>query len=194
MEKKVFYKEIEGQIIFYNGESIILGEWRIINPTEEQLLEAGWLIWIPEEHPIPPRTLEQAKDEMLAKIEEYDDSSAVNGIIVNGVELWIPAEQRAILKTSVDAYQTLGIDSITKVWEGVEYTATADQWLYMIATVEVYASECFNVTARHKAAVMALDNIEDVDGYAYTEDYPEKPNFTVDNNVENNIENPNNLN
>lgn len=194
MEKKVFYKEIEGQIIFYNGESIILGEWRIINPTEEQLLEAGWMIWIPEEHPIPPRTLEQAKDEMLAKIDEYDDSTSVNGIIVNGVELWIPAEQRAILKTSVDAYQTLGIDSITKVWEGVEYTATADQWLYMIATVEVYASECFNVTARHKAAVMALDNIEDVDGYAYTEDYPEKPNFTVDNNVENNIENPNNLN
>lgn len=194
MEKKVFYKEIEGQIVFYKGESIILGEWQIINPTEEQLLEAGWLIWIPEEHPLPPRTLAQAKNEMIARIEEYDDSPSVNGIIVNDVELWIPAEQRAILKTSVDAYKTLGIENITKVWEGVEYTATADQWLYMIATVEVYASECFNVTARHKAAVMVLDNIEDVDGYAYTEDYPEKPNFTVDNNVENNIENPNNLN
>lgn len=180
MAKKVFYKEIDGQIVFYKGEPIILGEWRIINPTDEQLMQAGWLVWIPEEHPEPPRTLAQAKDEMIARIEEYDESTAVNGIIVNGVELWIPAEQRAILKTSVDAYKTLGIENITKVWEGVEYTATADEWLYMIATVEVYASECFNVTARHKAAVMALDNIEDVDNFDYELDYPDKPRFTIE--------------
>lgn len=193
MEKKIFYKEIEEQIVFYKGESIVLGEWRIINPTDEQLLQAGWMEWIPEEHLIPERTLVQAKDEMLAKIEEYDDSSAVNGIIVNNVELWIPAEQRAILKTSVDAYQSLGIDSVTKVWEGQEYIATVEEWLYMIATVEVYASECYNTTARHKATVMALDNIEDVDNFDYTSGYPEKPNFTIEDNV-NNIDNPNNLN
>lgn len=163
MEKKVYYKEIEGQVVFYKGESIILGEWRIINPTDEQLIQAGWLVWVPEEHLIPSKTLEQAKDEMLAKIEEYDESPSVNSIIVNGVKLWIPAEQRAILKTSVDAYNTLGINEITKVWEGQEYTATAEQWLYMIAKVEVYASECYNTTARHKANVKALDNIDNIE-------------------------------
>ena len=103
----------------------------------------------------------------------------MNGIIVNGVQLWIPADKRAILKASVDAYKTLGIDPITKVWEGVEYTATADDWLRMIATVEVYASECYNVTARHKAAVDAMTTVEDVNAFDVTVGYPAMPEFNV---------------
>ena len=113
------------------------------------------------------------------EIESYDNSDSVNGIIVNGVQLWISADKRAILKASVDAYKTLGIDPITKVWEGVEYTATADEWLRMIATVEVYASECYNTTARHRAAVEALTSVEAVEEYDYTAGYPQMPEFNV---------------
>lgn len=175
---KIYYKIIDGKTVFYNGEVIIIGDSQIINPTEEQLLEAGWMVW-EEPEPTPEELLREAKDNKLAEIESYDNSDSVNGIIVNGVQLWIPADKRAILKASVDAYKTLGIDPITKVWEGVEYTSTADDWLRMIATVEVYASECYNTTARHKAAVEALTTVEDVNDFDVTVGYPAMPEFNV---------------
>lgn len=176
--KTRYYKIEEGKTIFYNGGIIVIGDKQIINPTEEQLLEAGWMVW-EEPEPTPEELLREAKDSKLAEIDNYDNSDSVNGIIVNCVQLWIPADKRAILKASVDAYKTLGIDPITKVWEGVEYTATADDWLRMIATVEVYASECFNTTARHRAAVEALTSVEAVEEYDYTSGYPQMPEFNV---------------
>ena len=178
---KRYYKIEDGKTIFYNGGIIVLNDRQIINPTEEQLLEAGWMIYVepPVPAPTPAQRLREAKDIKLSEIESYDESPNVNGIIVNGNQVWIPADKRAILKTSVDSYKALGIESITKVWEGVEYTATADEWLFMIAKVEVYASECYNTTARHKAAVEALDNIEDVEEYDFTTGYPPKPTFSL---------------
>lgn len=178
---KRYYKIEDGKTIFYNGGIIILNNRQIINPTEEQLLEAGWMIYVepltPE--PTPAQRLREAKDIKLSEIESYDESPDVNGIIVNGSQVWIPADKRAILKTSVDAYKALGIESITKVWEGIEYTATADEWLFMIAKVEVYASECYNTTARHKATVEASDNIEDVEAFDITSDYPQMLEFHI---------------
>lgn len=178
---KRYYKIIDNKTIFYNGGIIVLNDRQIINPTEEQLLEAGWMIYVepPVPEPTPAQRLKEAKDTKLSEIEYYDESPEVNGIIVNGNRVWIPADKRAILKTSVDAYKALGIESITKVWEGVEYTATADEWLLMIAKVEVYASECYNTTARHKAAVEALDNINDVEEYDYTLNYPNMLEFNI---------------
>jgi len=175
---KRYYKIIDGKTVFYGGEIIIIGDKQIINPTEEQLLEAGWMVW-EEPEPTPEELLREAKDNKRNEIDNYDSSDSVNGIIVNGVQLWIPADKRAILKASVDAYKTLGINPITKVWEGVEYTATADDWLRMIATVEVYASECYNTTARHKAAVEALNTVEDVNAFDVTVGYPAMPEFNV---------------
>lgn len=179
--KTRYYKIEDGKTIFYNGGIIVINDRQIINPTEEQLLEAGWKIYVepPVPEPTPAQRLREAKDIKFSEIESYDESPNVNGIIVNGSQVWIPADKRAILKTSVDAYKALGIKTITKVWEGVEYTATADEWLLMIAKVEVYASECYNTTARHKAAVEALDNIEDVEAFDITSDYPQMLEFHI---------------
>ena len=180
---KQYYKIVDEEMVFFH-EPLIVDDMQIINPTEEQILAAGWTEYVaPEPEPIPEPTPEEllqiAKDNKIGQIIAYDNSDAVNSIIVNGVKLWIPADKRAILKTSVDAYKALGIENITKVWEGSEYTATADQWLLMIAKVEVYASECYNTTARHKAAVEALDNIDDVEAFDITSDYPQILEFNI---------------
>ena len=44
----------------------------------------------------------------------------------------------------------------------------------MLYALEVYASECYDVTARHEANIAELDNIEMVDAYDYTVGYPQK--------------------
>ena len=97
---KIYYKIIDGKTVFYGGEIIVIGDSQIINPTEEQLLEAGWMVW-EEPQPTPEELLRQAKSNKINEINSYDSSDSVNGIIVNGVQLWIPADKRAILKASV---------------------------------------------------------------------------------------------
>lgn len=178
MEKK-YYKEIDGMKVFYKGESIVLGKWRITNPSEEQLLQAGWQIYVPPAPPTPTpeELLRQAKNNKIAEIEEYNNSSNVNSFTVNGYETWIPVELRAVFKTSLDSYIALGQPTMTKIWEGVEYTTSPENWLQMYYRVEFYANECQIVTDRHKIAVNAMDNIEDVEAFDITLDYPEKQVF-----------------
>lgn len=176
---KQYYKIIDGQDVFYKDPLIIDG-MQVFNPSEAQILAAGWSEYIPvEEEPTAEELLEEAINNKLQEIKDYDESDSVNSITVNEVDLWIPADKRAVLKTSVDAYKALGIDNVTKVWEGTEYTATCDEWLYMINSVEVYASECFNTTQRHINAVKQLTTISDVDNYDYTIGYPDKLTFNI---------------
>lgn len=179
MDKR-YYKLIDDKMVFFKNPLIHDG-MQVFNPTEEMLFAEGWQEYTPPTPPAPTpaQLLQEAKDAKIAEINVYDESDNVNCIIVNGIRLWIPAEQRAILKTSVEAYKALGIDTISKVWEGLEYTASADSWLYMINTVEVYASECFNTTARHINAVNSLSTIQDVEDYDYTLNYPAIPEFTI---------------
>jgi hypothetical protein len=63
---------------------------------------------------------------------------------------------------------------VTKWFDGEEYTYPTDVWYYMLGLVEVYASDCLNVTEGHKRAVQALETVEAVEDYDYTTGYPEK--------------------
>ena len=121
--------------------------------------------------------LNAVKQNKTKELSEYDSSDAVNSFSVNGVSMWVPADKRAVLRTSIEAYKALGAESITKVWEGQEYTFPVADWDSMLNQVEVYASECFNQTQRHLAAINALDTIEAVNEYDFTQGYPEKLAF-----------------
>lgn len=175
---KRYYKIIDGKTVFYNGGIIVIGDSQIINPTEEQLLEAGWMVW-EEPEPTPQQLLQEAKAMKLAEIDEYNNSTSVNSFMVNGYETWIPVELRAVFKTSLDAYIALGQSTMTKIWDGVEYTTSPQNWLQMYYRVEFYANECQNVTDRHKIAVNAMTNVEDVEGFDITADYPSKLEFSI---------------
>lgn len=180
MDKK-YYKIIDDRMVFFKNPLIHDG-MQVFNPTEEMLFAEGWQEYTPPTPPAPTpaQLLQEAKDTKIAEIEAYNDSSDVNGFIVNGYQTWIPRELRANFKTSIDSYIALDIPTMTKIWEGIEYTTTPQNWLQMYYVVEYYASECQNVTDRHKIAVNAMDNIEDVENYDIAADYPNKPEFTID--------------
>ena len=68
----------------------------------------------------------------------------------------------------------------TTLWLGdIELVVDCDKAIHMLSALEIYALECFNVTASHKAAVNKLDNIEAVLTYDYREGYPEKLKMEV---------------
>ena len=145
-------------------------------PSVEQLESWGFEEWV-EPTPTPEELLARAKASKIAELEAYDASDAINSFSVDGKQMWVPADKRAVLRTSIEAYKALGAENITKVWSGQDYTFPVAVWNTMLNKVEVYASECFNQTQRHAAAINTLNTLEEIADYDYTVDYPEKLEF-----------------
>ena len=145
-------------------------------PSEQRLTEWGFVEWV-EPAPTPAQLLERAKADKIAELEAYDQSDAVNSFSVNGQEMWLDAQTRQQLRISLDANQQAGRETVTKWFDGVQYTYPIDVWYYMLGQVEVYAGDALNVTESHRAAINALESVEDVEAYDFTTGYPEKLSF-----------------
>lgn len=172
-----YYKEIDGKIVFFKGNVLYVENYgTIINPSEEQMLDNGWLVY-QEPEPTDAEKLQAAKNEKLAQIENYDGSDAVEQFTINGTPMWLNHEVRQQIKTSVEAYIATGSTEVTKIFDGVEYTFPCETWLQMLAALEVYAAEALNTTERHKVAVQALTSQKKVRDYDYTTGYPAKLEF-----------------
>lgn len=145
-------------------------------PTEEQLTEWGFEEYVAPT-PTPVQLLERAREDKIAALESYDQSSSVNEFTFHSVPMWLDKATRDGLHLRLLAEQAAGKESTT-LWFGTQSfeipIANAFQLLYAI---EVYASACYDRTAAHKAAIEALTSVEDVEGYDYTSGYPEKLNF-----------------
>jgi hypothetical protein len=143
-------------------------------PSEQRLTEWGFEEYI-EPTPTPEELLARAKADKIAELEAYDDSE-VNSFSVNGKDMWLDHDLRQQLRISLDALSQAGRETVTKWFDGVEYTYPIDVWYYMLGQVEVYASDALNVTEAHKAAINALESVDDVEAYQFS-GYPEKLSF-----------------
>ena len=121
--------------------------------------------------------LEAVKATVLKEIEQYDTSDAVNSFTLQGKQMWLPKETRVGLVNSVTIEKNAGKETTILWFGGEKYELPVDTALQMLSALELYALECYNVTAAHKAAVSALENVEDIVTYDYTSDYPSKLNF-----------------
>lgn len=121
--------------------------------------------------------LKDAKLAKLAEIERYDSSGAVNSFFFRGKTMWIDKATRVGLVNAVDMAMLLGKPEITFGIGGISVTLGCDEAKGMLATLEMYALECYNVTLRHRQRVEALTSIEDVERYNYVAGYPDKLEF-----------------
>lgn len=123
--------------------------------------------------------LEYMKKAMLAYIEKYDASSSVNSFLLNGMEVWLDKATRVGLMNSTTIAKSMGQEK-TILWLGsYQLEVDCDKAIQLLSALEMYALECFNVTAAHKKAVSELDNIEGVLTYDYKSGYPEKLKMEV---------------
>ena len=123
--------------------------------------------------------LQRAKETVLAAIEAYDTSSAVNGFILNGERVWLDKATRVGLMNSTTIAKAMG-QATTTLWLGdVKLVVECDKAIQMLSALEMYAMECFNVTAAHKAAVEKLQTVEEVLAYDYTAGYPKLLEMSV---------------
>lgn len=114
-----------------------------------------------------------AQKMVLAEIEKHDTSSAVNGFILNGQRVWLDKTTRVGLMNSTTIAKGMG-QATTTLWLGdVKLVVECDKAIQLLSALEMYALECFNVTAAHKKAVAEMSTVEEVLGYDYTAGYPE---------------------
>ena len=117
-------------------------------------------------------TLEEAKEMLLAEIDAYDKSSAVNGFALNGAVVWLDKATRVGLMNSTSITKAMG-QPTTTLWLGEsKMEVPCDTAIQLLSALEMYALECFNVTAAHKKAVSELTSIEEVEKYDITAGYP----------------------
>lgn len=117
---------------------------------------------------------------VISKINEYDKSSQVNGVTINGMYTWFDKATRVGLRNSTNVLKKLGNET-TSLWvNNKEITIKCDQLTDMLDKLEVYALNCFDITSKHKRNVYQLNTIEEIENYDYTSGYPEKLTFTYE--------------
>lgn len=126
------------------------------------------------------KTIEEAKEMLLAEIDAYDKSSAVNGFYLNGMLIpWSKddpsspnVDKRMGLRQNIADKVALGEENISIWMKGMSITMPCAQAEMLMRSIENYAYECFNVTAAHKKAVSELTTIDEVEKYDITAGYP----------------------
>lgn len=146
-------------------------------PTPELLADWGFepVVETIVEPTIDP--VEDAKKRKLEEISNYDTSPAVNSFEIDGKEMWLDVATRQQLRTSIESYKAMGIETASKWFDGIEYTFPVNTWIQMLNALEVYASEALNTTENHRVAVSQLNTVKQIEEYNYTIGYPEKLEF-----------------
>lgn len=113
-----------------------------------------------------------AQKMVLAEIEKNDTSSDVNSFMLNGRRVWLDKATRVGLMNSTTIAKGMG-QATTTLWLGdMKLVVECDKAIQLLSALEMYALECFNVTAAHKKAVSEMSTVEEVLAYDYTAGYP----------------------
>lgn len=173
-------KSLNNIILHINGK-------QVINPTEEMVLENGWSLYqeVQSERPFDKDIIELERQNILDKIDIYDNSSDVNNCIIkfngNSINYWANKSERSILKTAVQDCILMGRNEYRLDLRelGIHVSINCEQLLHMLSALEVYAIDCYNKTTDHIYNVNNLTTIEEIRAYEYRVGYPEKLEFIL---------------
>lgn len=146
---------------------------QIINPSEDMIIADGWVEFV------EPKVdeLALAKNKLKNRIQRYDSSETVNGFALNESHVWIDKATRAGLMLRFQAEIAAGKEDTILWYNGVQYPLSLSQAMQMLYAIELYASQCYDVTQAHLANVDGLESIEEVESYNYTTGYPAQLEF-----------------
>ena len=185
---KKFKKEINGKVVVKALHEIVINKDGLstYNPTEEMVLEDGWIEYVITPRELPTDVmLKRVKERKLRELYEYDESDEVNDciIIYQGEELhyWANKTERDALKGALRDCISMGRDTyrLDLREKGISITLPCELLLQMMAALEVYAIDCYNKTTDHEFAINSCETEAEVNAYDFKVGYPEKLRFEV---------------
>lgn len=126
-----------------------------------------------------PSNIEIAQNKIIRKINKYDTSADVNSFYLNGLQVWLDKSTRVGLMNSLTIEKNTGKESSTLWFGNLKLDISPDAAIQMLSALELYALECYNVTAEHKAKIKAISDINSINSYDYTIGYPDKLKFNI---------------
>lgn len=170
---------------YINGKWVLLNDEQLAFKEENPGASIKEVINMELNPVIPPYepTLEDVKRSKINEITRYDTSSEVNSFKLNGMDVWLDKATRVGLMNSTQIEKAAGHEDTT-LWLGtVSLTINCDLAIQMLSALELYALECFNKTAEHKANVEKLETKEEVTAYDYKVGYPEKLDLNTESGI-----------
>ena len=164
---------------YVNEEKSTLYDVMLLQGTNDQIDDIYYNIQVDFGIESPISKLDQAKKEIIRKIDEYDTSVNVNSFKLNGVDVWLSKDTRVGLMNSISIEKAAGKEESVLWLNGICITINCDAAVQMLSSLELYALACYNKTAEHKLAVSQLTDVSKVKAYDYTAGYPDKLSFTI---------------
>lgn len=164
---------------YVNEEKSTLYDVMLLQGTNDQIDDIYYNIQVDFGIESPISKLDQAKKEVIRKIDEYDTSVNVNSFKLNGVDVWLGKDTRVGLMNSISIEKAAGKEQSVLWFNSICVTVNCDSAIQMLSALELYALDCYNKTAEHKVNVQNLSSIEEVHNYDYTQGYPSKLEFTI---------------
>lgn len=154
---------------------VIKDEFQYINPSEELILEDGWMEY--EIKYTDEELLDRAKSKKIQEILDYDTSPNVNCFYMSDTEIWLDKETRTGLKLRFEAETNIGMIETSLWYNNIRFTLPTSSAVQMLYLLEIYASQCYDNTQFHIKSVSELTNVDDIENYDYTTGYPNKLKF-----------------
>ena len=164
---------------YVNEEKSTLYDVMLLQGTNDQIDDIYYNIQVDFGIESPISKLDQAKKEVIRKIDEYDTSVNVNSFKLNGVDVWLSKDTRVGLMNSISIEKAAGKEQSVLWFNNICVTVNCDSAIQMLSALELYALDCYNKTSEHKINVQNLSSIEEVHNYDYTQGYPNKLEFTI---------------
>lgn len=164
---------------YVNEEKSTLYDVMLLQGTNDKIDDIYYNIQVDFGIESPISKLDQAKKEIIRKIDEYDTSVNVNSFKINGVDVWLSKDTRVGLMNSISIEKAAGKEQSVLWFNSICVTINCDSAIQMLRALELYALDCYNTTAEHKVNVQNLSSIEEVHNYDYTQGYPSKLEFTI---------------
>ena len=178
--KPTLSKCVEASLKQYvNEEKSTLYDVMLLQGTNDQIDDIYYNIQVDFGIESPISKLDQAKKEVIRKIDEYDTSVNVNSFKLNGVDVWLNKDTRVGLMNSISIEKAAGKEESVLWLNGICITINCDAAVQMLSSLELYALACYNKTAEHKLAVSQLTDVSKVKAYDYTAGYPDKLSFKI---------------
>lgn len=164
---------------YVNEEKSTLYDVMLLQGTNDQIDDIYYNIQVDFGIESSISKLDQAKKEIIRKIDEYDTSVNVNSFKLNGVDVWLSKDTRVGLMNSISIEKAAGKEQSVLWFNNICVTVNCDSAIQMLSALELYALDCYNKTSEHKINVQNLSSIEEVHNYDYTQGYPNKLEFTI---------------